>query len=81
MTYQAKYPAAFINVIHEEGTKAEAVEWLQRTWDELQDLRQELRCERTAFVHGETRRCVLRDGHVGAHRCEHHGGVPFLWMG
>jgi hypothetical protein len=38
--YRAKHPAAFINVIAEEGTKAEAVEWLQRTWDELCDLRQ-----------------------------------------
>lgn len=28
-------PAAFINAIAEEGTKAEAVEWLQKTWNEL----------------------------------------------
>jgi prefoldin subunit 5 len=28
--------AAFINAIAEEGTKDEAVEWLQKTWDELQ---------------------------------------------
>lgn len=27
-------PASFINVIHETGTKAEAVEWLQKTWNE-----------------------------------------------
>lgn len=27
--------AAFINAITEEGTKAEAVEWLQKTWNEL----------------------------------------------
>jgi hypothetical protein len=40
VTYQAKHPAAFINILHEDGTKAEAVEWLQRIWDELQDLRQ-----------------------------------------
>jgi hypothetical protein len=26
--------AAFINVIADEGTKAEAVEWLQKTWNE-----------------------------------------------
>lgn len=26
--------AAFINAIAEEGTKAEAIEWLQRTWNE-----------------------------------------------
>lgn len=28
-------PAAFINAIAEEGTKDEAVEWLQKTWNEL----------------------------------------------
>lgn len=28
-------PAAFINAIAEEGTKEEAVEWLQKTWNEL----------------------------------------------
>jgi len=27
-------PAAFINTIAESGTKAEAVEWLQRIWNE-----------------------------------------------
>lgn len=37
--YTARHPAAFINAIADEGTKAEAVEWLQRTWDELCDLR------------------------------------------
>src|SRR5690348_10626363 len=35
--YQARHPAAFINSIADEGTKAEAVEWLQRTWDDLCD--------------------------------------------
>ena len=35
----AKHPAAFINAIADEGTKAEAIEWLQKTWDELCDLR------------------------------------------
>ena len=35
-------PAAFINAIAEEGTKAEAVEWLQKTWDENCDLRTEI---------------------------------------
>ena len=29
------HPAAFINAIAEEGTKDEAVEWLQKTWNEL----------------------------------------------
>jgi hypothetical protein len=28
-------PAAFINAIAEKGTKEEAVEWLQKTWDRL----------------------------------------------
>lgn len=35
----AKHPAAFINVIAEDGTKAEAVEWLQKTWNELCDIK------------------------------------------
>jgi hypothetical protein len=28
-------PAAYINAIADEGTKAEAIEWLQKTWNEL----------------------------------------------
>lgn len=28
-------PAAFINAIAEEGTKEEAVKWLQKIWNEL----------------------------------------------
>lgn len=36
-------PAAFINVIADEGSKAEAVEWLQKIWDELCYVRQELK--------------------------------------
>ncbi len=36
----AKFPAAFINVIAEEGTKADAIEHLQQTWDDLQTLKQ-----------------------------------------
>lgn len=31
--------AAFINAIAEEGTKAEAVEWLQKIWNELCELK------------------------------------------
>jgi hypothetical protein len=38
MTYKAKHPAAFINVIHEEGTKEDAVLWLQKIWDEYMEL-------------------------------------------
>lgn len=32
-------PAAFINSIADEGSKAEAIKYLQETWDELQNLR------------------------------------------
>lgn len=39
----AKHPAAFINVIAEEGTKADAVEFLQQTWDDLINLQMALR--------------------------------------
>ena len=35
----AKHPAAFINVIAEDGTKAEAIEYLQETWDDLCEAR------------------------------------------
>lgn len=35
-------PAAFINAIAEEGTKAEAIEWLQKTWNENCELRAQL---------------------------------------
>lgn len=35
----AKFPAAFINAIAEEGSKADAIEHLQETWDELQTLK------------------------------------------
>jgi len=37
------HPAAFINVIAEEGTKAEAVKYLQETWNELCDLKSAVR--------------------------------------
>lgn len=39
-------PAAFINAIAEEGTKAEAIEWLQKTWNELCRAESELRALR-----------------------------------
>lgn len=38
----ARFNAAFINNISDEGTKAEAVRFLQETWDELQSLRMAL---------------------------------------
>lgn len=34
----AKHRATFINVIVEEGTKDEAVDFLQNVWDELMNL-------------------------------------------
>ena len=34
-------PAAFINAIAEEGSKKEAVEWLQKTWNERCQLERE----------------------------------------
>lgn len=49
----AKHPAAFINEISESGTKAEAVKYLQATWDDyceslakIAELRQQLRDQR-----------------------------------
>ncbi len=39
----AKHPAAFINAISEEGTKAEAIKYLQKTWDELIDAKEEIK--------------------------------------
>jgi hypothetical protein len=36
-------PAAFINAIADEGTKAEAIEWLQKTWNERCDIEKRLR--------------------------------------
>ena len=38
----SKHPAAFINAIADEGTKEEAIEWLQKIWDELCDVKAEL---------------------------------------
>ncbi len=39
MSQATHYPAAFINIIADEGTKAEAIQYLQKTWNELQDMR------------------------------------------
>ena len=39
-------PAAFINAIADEGTKKEAIEWLQKTWNEACWLRSALRAAR-----------------------------------
>lgn len=39
----AKHPSSVVNTIHESGSKAEAVEWLQKFWDELCDAREALK--------------------------------------
>ena len=41
MSDTPRTPAAFINAIADEGTKTEAVEWLQKTWDEKCQLERE----------------------------------------
>jgi hypothetical protein len=43
MTDHPHVPAAFINAIAEEGTKAEAITWLQKQWNETCALRKALR--------------------------------------
>lgn len=42
MSYTPKHNAAFINAIADEGTKEEAIEWLQKTWDDYVDLKKEV---------------------------------------
>lgn len=39
----AHHPAAFINAIADEGTKAEAVQYLQKTWNELCEARKTIK--------------------------------------
>ena len=43
MTDHPHVPSAFINAIAEEGTKAEAVEYLQKQWNETCALRTEVK--------------------------------------
>lgn len=43
MTDYPHVPAAFINAIAEEGTKDEAIAWLQKQWNETCALRNALR--------------------------------------
>jgi hypothetical protein len=40
--YRAKHPAAFINNIADEGTKEEALVYLQKEWDEGFEIRAEI---------------------------------------
>lgn len=42
-------PAAFINAIAEEGTKAEAVQFLQETWNDYCEMKRQLASCRTDF--------------------------------
>jgi hypothetical protein len=39
-----------------------------------------LRCKRTAFVQGETKRCVLDHDHNGEHQVGRNGTTPFNWI-
>jgi hypothetical protein len=50
-------PAAFINAIADEGTKAEAVDWLQKTWNE--------RCALAAQVRKLQERLEITQAHDG----------------
>lgn len=51
-------PAAFINAIAEEGTKAEAVKYLQEQWNETCALRDALKAARVV-VEAEGARATL----------------------
>lgn len=54
MTDLTEYPhvnAAFINAIAEEGTKAEAITWLQKLWNENCALRKDIAARKTAVWH------------------------------
>ena len=42
-------PAAFINVIAEEGTKDEAIRWLQKTWNDYCAVKEELTALRASI--------------------------------
>lgn len=42
MAKSKQYPAAFINVIAEEGSKGDAIEHLQQTWNQLMSLQSAL---------------------------------------
>jgi hypothetical protein len=45
--YVARHPAAFINVL---ATKDEAIQWLQRTWDDLMDARAQIKHQRASLA-------------------------------
>jgi hypothetical protein len=52
-------PAAFINAIAEEGTKAEAIQYLQEQWNETCALRKAAREAIEAIEEGQERRTAL----------------------
>jgi hypothetical protein len=56
----AHVPAAFINAIAEEGTKAEAIEYLQKQWNENCALRAELKVIRDVAVAPLNREQIAR---------------------
>lgn len=59
MTKYPHVPAAFINAIAEEGTKAEAVAFLQEQWNETCALRKEL-----AALHAKLRKYEVKGSEV-----------------
>lgn len=66
----AKFPAAFINVIAEEGSKTDAIEYLQQTWDDLQILKQA--CVAAGYSQEHLQHGVLRPRHVNQDRKNHY---------
>lgn len=70
MTDAPHVPAAFINAIAEEGTKAEAIEWLQKTWNENCLLRSQLAKARDALEQ------IAQGGNVAHSELPHHYPKP-----
>lgn len=62
MANKKHHPAAFINSIAEEGTKEEAVNYLQSTWNELMNL--EIALIGLGFTKGQVN-TMKKDGKLG----------------
>jgi hypothetical protein len=62
VSYRGQHAAAFINSIAEEGDKSEALEYLQRTWDDFINLRIALKRLGYSNQHIDT---MVRDGTLG----------------
>jgi hypothetical protein len=62
MAKPKQFPAAFINVIAEEGTKEDAIQHLQETWNCLMSLHHAL--IGLGFTHGQIK-AMERDGKLG----------------